>query len=627
MRERGALTSVVIAIACAALAAPALAVPRATVIGATGTQTLKVTAPKGKFTATLVLLVRNDSFHTAKPRAGFIPTAVSPKVRVETSATVLQAGGIEPVAVRLTAAEANALNGTVTIRLAGSRFAQEQAVPVAVGEPAAPPAVEPEEATLHQTRGCWFGEFICGDSSPPVVAVSSKSASVIGKSLSRFAGASDGGSATIKLAPTKRKTPSKLPPGLNAAEVTVEANSHGTYSTTFVLDPEAKQDGQLKVKVEVQVWWFWPLLVLLMGAFAGYLTRWLMGSYRDRNVLKARLIEQRDRYANRLETRSPGVYPLRAWFGEFADAIPKVPLAGEKDAEGQCAFVEAWFEIEQARSSTEVESASKLVEQLVSDVALWCKVSDALKSLDVAFRRNVPDPDVRASAIPAYRDTDALINRQRFPQPKSLSEAESEIEALAQQAQIVAAYERARVAWLAVPGDIDTYKNEDPKKIYGHAADVIHRKPEVAAQLVGKLEAAAEKLKRAPERHSTRELSTRPQMAIDRRTLLMSPELVLAEAAATGIAPISPQGALPAQEPDPSKIRRAISAIDWMVFLATLVVSAVLYLLTLYVGKNFGAPSQYVEAFAAGFGGQALVGVATMPLSASLRSVAKQAAG
>lgn len=47
-----------------------------------------------------------------------------------------------------------------------------------------------------------------------------------------------------------------------------------------------------------------------------------------------------------------------------------------------------------------------------------------------------------------------------------------------------------------------------------------------------------------------------------------------------------------------------------------------IYLLTLYNGKNFGATSQYIEAFGAGFAGQALVGVATIPLARSLSAVA-----
>ncbi len=620
-----------VAVVCAALPVGALAARGATVIGATGTQALKVTvakgkpiaAPKEKFTASLVLLVRNDSFHTAKPSAGFIPTTLSSKVGVKTTAADLRAGVIEPVVVRLTAAEASALNGTVIIGLPGSRFTQEQAVPVAVEEAAASPDVEPEEVTLHMTRGCWFGNFICGVSSSPVIGVSSKSAGVIGKSLSRVASASNGGSATITLALSNEDS-FKLPQGLVPATVTGEAHSHGAYSTTFVLDPETKQDGQLKVKLEVQVWWFWPLLVLLVGAFAGYLTRWLMGSYRDRKVLKARLIEQRDQYAHRLESRSPGVYPLRTWFGEFTDPIPKIPLAREKDAEGQLGFVATWFEVEQARSRTEVESISKRVEQLVSDVAVWCKVSDALKSLDVAFQRDVPDLQVRTRDIPAYKDTNALISKQRFPQPKGLADAESQIEALAQQAQIIDAYERARVAWSALPNDIDTYEQLDPKKIYGGPADVIHRTPDDATKLIGKLETAAEKLEQAPERLSILEPAARPQMLMSPRTLLISPDVVLAEAATSGITPTAPRGVLPTREPDPRKMRRAISAIDWMVFLATLLVSAVLYLLTLYVGKNFGAPSQYIEAFAVGFGGQALVGVATMPLANSLVTVAKQ---
>ncbi len=139
MRARGVLGSVLVAIACATLPAGASAAPGATVIGATGTQSLKVAVPKGKSTATLVLLVRNDSSHAAKPSASFISTAPSLKVAVKATAATLQVGEIEPVVVHLTAAEASALNGTVTIGLAGSRqsrHTQEQTVPVAVEEPA-----------------------------------------------------------------------------------------------------------------------------------------------------------------------------------------------------------------------------------------------------------------------------------------------------------------------------------------------------------------------------------------------------------------------------------------------------------------------------------------------------------
>jgi hypothetical protein len=84
---------------------------------------------------------------------------------------------------------------------------------------------------------------------------------------------------------------------------------------------------------------------------------------------------------------------------------------------------------------------------------------------------------------------------------------------------------------------------------------------------------------------------------------------------------------VPASAKDPSMIRRAVAATDWLVFGVTLIVSAAVYFLTLYTGKDFGGTSQYVEAFAAGFGGQAIVGVATIPLARSLMTVAKPAAG
>jgi hypothetical protein len=70
-------------------------------------------------------------------------------------------------------------------------------------------------------------------------------------------------------------------------------------------------------------------------------------------------------------------------------------------------------------------------------------------------------------------------------------------------------------------------------------------------------------------------------------------------------------------------IRGAIRLADWGVFVATLLVSAVAYLITLYNGSHFGSVTQYLEAFTAGFGGQVLANVAALPL---LRSYAVRAA-
>jgi hypothetical protein len=85
--------------------------------------------------------------------------------------------------------------------------------------------------------------------------------------------------------------------------------------------------------------------------------------------------------------------------------------------------------------------------------------------------------------------------------------------------------------------------------------------------------------------------------------------------------PVPAAAPTPPRDSDPGRFGRGIALVDWAVFLATLLVSAVVYLLTLYDGKHFGATSQYIEAFGAGFAGQALVGVATIPLARSLVSV------
>ena len=77
----------------------------------------------------------------------------------------------------------------------------------------------------------------------------------------------------------------------------------------------------------------------------------------------------------------------------------------------------------------------------------------------------------------------------------------------------------------------------------------------------------------------------------------------------------------PERAPDLSRFRQVTSMIDWAVFFATFLVSAIVYMVALYNGKHFGAFSQYIEAFGAGYVGQVFVGVATLPLARSLSAV------
>lgn len=282
-----------------------------------------------------------------------------------------------------------------------------------------------------------------------------------------------------------------LPPGLSPATVTVKVDSHGAYSTTFVLDPKAKQDGTLKVKVNVQVWWLWPLLILIIGAVFGYLTRWLMGSYRDRRILAARLVEARNSYSDRIAQRSPGIYPLNTWLGDFSDPIPGIPRPSDCGSDDLSGFAAACCEVHQARSADEIDAARTTVDRLSTDVDIWRKVNTALKTLDVSFQQSVPDPETRAREIPACADTRALINDQIVPQPADAAEAAKKIAALREQAEIVRVYERARRAWAQVPHEVPPYEEWDPLKIYPAGKSPLTCSPEEAKTLIRELADAA----------------------------------------------------------------------------------------------------------------------------------------
>jgi hypothetical protein len=607
---------VIAALLLAAAPAAAAQIRRIAIIGGLGARTVATSTTHGLAAATVELLVRNDSLHAARPIGRFLPKSAGTDVRLVATAEVLHPGQIEPITLTFQASTSRAIAGTVVVGLSGKRATREQAVALAPETQANTPAVEPDEVTLHVTRDCpdFLGHLICGSTPNPIIATSASTLSLPAASRRRLASTDTGGAATITLSAATEKG-HRLPGGLLPATISAKADSHGEYSTTFVLDPEAKQDGQIKVKVDVQVWWLYPLVVLVFGAFLGYLVRWWTGPSRDRDVLKARLEEERKRYEDELADRSPSIYPLKRWFGGFSQRLPAIPRPKEFRSTTLSGFAKCWREVQEARSNTDIENASKQVDALHTDVTTWCEVNQALKDIDVLFKECVPDEAERISEIPAYQDTGALIKNQ-LPQPADAAGAGTMISAVEAQGEIVAAYARALRAYGHVNHNVNTYAAYDPKVIYGTRADPVERAPSAARSLNVKLTEAAYILEQHPE----------PGVA-PRAAAMAGIELAAVGApssAAREQAPPTPTKASvqpPEKKRDPLHLRKEITVRDWLVFIATLLVSAVVYLLTLYVGKHFGSPNEYIEAFAVGFAGQTLAGVAAIPLARSLMNV------
>ena len=618
----------VVGVLCAFLviAPGAIGAPRRiTVVGGLGSRTFETATAAGKATGKLEILVRNDSTHYARPTARLL--SPYPSSEAIGSAAVLAPGHIERVKVTLTGRSAPELIGRLALGLSGASPVRQQAVPVAPAE-AEPqttpklPAIEPEEVTLHLTLLCPLGglplgHLWCGSARTPTVYLSAAAYRALKGGETRVASSSSGGMARITLSRSGAGGGSDPRDGLIPVRVYVRDDGHGEYTTAFILDESAKQGGQLKVKVEVQVWWFYPLFVLLGGAFLGYVVRWFGGTYRDRDVLKARLEEARSRYELGLDGHSLGMYPLRRWFRGFADSVPTIPRRKAGPSGDLSGFAKAWQQTQEARSSADIEAADKTVKEMESDVTNWLEINAALQQLDVSFQRLVPDKTVREDAIPAYQDTLALITSQSTTRPTDTTSVENILSAIEGQAEIVAAYEPARVAWRAVSHDTDELDDYDPRKLYGARCDPLQRTDSDVRSLVRRLNEATTKLQaHAEDAPTAMRVAPIAGPAIARSIGEEQPSTVEPEKIGSG----AEKGR------DPLHLRHEITARDWLVFGFTLLASAVVYLLTLYVGKNFGSASQYVQAFAVGFIGQTLAGVATFPLSRSVFNVGEKLA-
>jgi hypothetical protein len=63
-----------------------------------------------------------------------------------------------------------------------------------------------------------------------------------------------------------------------------------------------------------------------------------------------------------------------------------------------------------------------------------------------------------------------------------------------------------------------------------------------------------------------------------------------------------------------------VRRMDWLLFLLALILSAVAYLLPLYVDKSWGTGLDYLAAFTAGAAGQVVVNAALLPFNKSYKS-------
>jgi hypothetical protein len=605
-----------------ALLAPAVA--RATpagliVLNGRGTRTVTVSGSEQSHMAALTLLVRNGSDRTRTAIIRYLPSKASESVIARAHARSLKAGEVAQMQVAFTLRAAREFSGTLVLGVRGQPRRREITIAVASAAPAgSAAAIEPEEVTLHLTSRC-FGlpSVICGSKTSAVAWVS-KSVLARTSLQTRLASSSNGNTAEVTLAGSEsnaRRSVGSLVP----AEVTARAPDYGSYSTTFLVGEEGKHDAALKVTVDVQEWWLWPFGILVLGAILGYGTRWLAGPYRDRLTLMAALADARDDYDKRRAARASGLYSLRRWFGDAETDTPPVPTRRECRGGVLTGFAKLWCRLSRASSGEDLKTVKPKAERLCSDVAIWGEVDDALKALESDVKRLAPSAEQNLPLPKIYKDTFALT-RYGIAEPTKAGEPETMIAALYEQGEVIGAYESARAAWDASDATTKAEQEEyDPDKIYGKAKAPLRRSPTESASLKAELLGAAREVE---ARFRTMAVSARfehlkftlPHRFASSAPLGMHVPFAMGQRVAE---------AVKHRRQSPRVIRRSISRMDSMVFSVTLLVSVATYLLTIYKGGTFGGLPGYVEAFAAGFGGQALVGVTALPFAKGLVSAPK----
>lgn len=418
------------------------------------------------------------------------------------------------------------------------------------------------------------------------------------------------------------------------------AHSAGKYTGQVVVDPYAPTPTTLPAEVQVQDFFVVPLLWLLgFAVLGGYLVRHY-NVRRRRSLLLATVEDAVDRYGRErdkareggLELYVPGphLFPEK---GELVTpkkkkgtpkeggkrVLPQKPCEPEKQ-DGE--IMRTYWEIWRADSDDEFAELTGQVSEIVVAVDRWHEVYAAASALHAArgeLRTTLESLEVKDErSDPALWDADHLLETARR-EPKTEQAATALIASLHGQHTVLGPYGSLHAAWNEVESDQATkVRTSDPRRVYVAEAG---RDPSATVALrVALLLAtrALEAVRHAP----TPDQSIEPPPS-DEATMLVAMARGASIAATLGAAgtgaivppaPPSPAGATQASAPTPpsgTATRQVLGHLNrwnWIIAIATAVLTGVFYLLPLYGTGVFGSWQDYAKLAAVGFLGSSVTG-------------------
>jgi hypothetical protein len=434
----------------------------------------------------------------------------------------------------------------------------------------------------------------------------------------RYLAFSSWGNATVTVG-----RPHEVGKGQRAKIAVTGVSGVGTATTIVDLGGAAKPSQELEVVVQVgDAIWF-PLIVIILGAFLGRLVPGAWDIWRQGELTSTQLWEAIRKYKQQrgLGDPPPGL-PAGPPDGSPPDQSP--PDEGPADhlepLDEMLPGLEATArKLELVLSASTLADEADAAKAAVDQLEGWSAVHKALRAL----AKEVDEAKLDLAAISGVArrpllDGEDLLERT-FEVSADLARSERWAKAISLQAEALGLYAAIQAA-AEIPGEPD---DPDWQQLPVEALRVYVAAGPAMTRSAKKGELMVETLRQIRGWQPDR-----PQAATF-GFLPLDPEQL---AAITGAAPpgepatslfdlLRPQGGRSKAEVM-ERVRRG----DWIVFTFALVLSALVYLPTVYSSGPFGTVLQYLTAFAAGAGTQVAVNVA-LPITRSMKPGSGEAAG
>ena len=368
--------------------------------------------------------------------------------------------------------------------------------------------------------------------------------------------------------------------GATAAATTVsvdpeEIDRHGTYETAIPIDPAAEESPTLTVKVLSGDHWFWPLLALIVGAGLAYLNVKLRDKVRPKRVLQLALTRAQARNKVNMDAAAEnGLTPPYTLEGRFP--------SGEWDCKWRDKFIalRLYCEIDEAKRQERLDTLATQVADLEAQVNAWPSVCAKADALEKATEE-VIEKDPSAAMVKA---SEALL-KPDVPTDEASTKAymeslDAQVEAVREWLNAQALYAEARRLFDALGGGGP--EEHDPERW----------RPDLNAAK------SLEDLRRCQViRGLCRDVHVL-------RTLVIKAGQAVPEGAPEDAVEFISIKAAPPALRGPELTRHLIGAIgaaDWLMFILTTAVVALVYLAGVY-SDTYGSILEYLTAFAAGAG-------------------------